>query len=66
MSLVWRGLHDTVVSLDSTSVPQDPPPPQMNKIDKKNHILILIQKSLSDYFHILHVVERIALMWNIF
>ena len=52
---VWWGLHDTLVPLDSTYA--SPGPPKM-KINNK--------KCSSDYILILHVVERIALVWNLF
>ena len=55
VSPVWWGLHDTLVPLDSTY--GSPGPPKMKKINNKFS---------SDYFHILHVVERIALVWNLF
>ena len=40
--------------------PQDPPKSKQ-KLNKQNYILwISTEKSLSDYFHILHIVEMIA------
>ena len=56
MSPVWWGLHDTLVPLDST---YGSPGPPKNSKEVNN-------KFSSDYFHILHVVGRIALEWNLF
>ena len=51
MTPVWWGLYDTLVPLDSTY--DSPGPPKKTKCS-------------SHYFHILHVVERIALVRNLF
>ena len=50
ISTVWWGFHDTLVTLDSTYC--SPVSPKM--------IFFKLKTSWSDYFHIIHVSERIA------